>query len=390
MYEMIDRIVDRLFDKTEQTEEVRALRDEVLSDCRERYGDLIAEGVSEEEALRRVEESLGGMEEVLNEFPKKKRAQPVVSGFDPSGAEKLCVITGKEDIVIEPSKDGQFHLDYTGVNRNIEAVNEGDTLRVSLTPIFDGDETPGEAKKVFYTDERGSFHFDFDALRNKILNGMKQQMTEDGFEENRLTVSVPFGCFRAIEARSSSGDIDLLPGCGAEELAVVSSSGDIEVNDRACYITASANSGDISLNVQGCGEIRAESASGDVRICGEFTGSDAPCRVTARSKSGDVSISGFFCCKVRADSGSGDISVEGELSGVSAHTVSGDIVCTAGNGSLQTAELETVSGDVSFCYDGDMYVTARTVSGDVMNSRPNAEGGARVNLRTVSGDITVR
>jgi ABC-type proline/glycine betaine transport system permease subunit len=70
MNETVKRIVEILFQDTEMTDEVASIKDEVMNNCQERYADLVARGMTEDEAIGEVVESLKGMEEVIGEFPK--------------------------------------------------------------------------------------------------------------------------------------------------------------------------------------------------------------------------------------------------------------------------------------------------------------------------------
>ena len=68
----VERIVNLLFEDLQESEEVIALREEVMNNCQERYRDLRAQGLGEDDAIGQVVESLKGMEEMLASYPKKK------------------------------------------------------------------------------------------------------------------------------------------------------------------------------------------------------------------------------------------------------------------------------------------------------------------------------
>ena len=52
----VARIVEIMFQDTEMSEEVQALRDEVMNNCQERYNDMVARGLSEDAAIAAVRE----------------------------------------------------------------------------------------------------------------------------------------------------------------------------------------------------------------------------------------------------------------------------------------------------------------------------------------------
>lgn len=131
--------------------------------------------------------------------------------------------------------------------------------------------------------------------------------------------------------------------------------------------------------------------------------------VSANSVSGDIDVRGAQG-DVRANSVSGDVRLEGlHASSVQANTVSGNVVVRVdqftGRGDLS---FNTVSGDVTLevprQFDADMSMS--TVSGDinsdfqmlVSGTRTNrrsldariGNGGRRLDLNTVSGDVKIR
>ena len=67
----IHGIIDHMFRDTVENAETKALHEELLNNCLEHYDDLIARGMSETEAIDAVVESLKGMKEVIDEYPKK-------------------------------------------------------------------------------------------------------------------------------------------------------------------------------------------------------------------------------------------------------------------------------------------------------------------------------
>lgn len=78
--ETVERIVNLLFQDVEMTDEVQALYDETMSNCQERYQDMTSRGLSDDDAIAAVVESLKGMEDViastrrsLNRPKRKKR-----------------------------------------------------------------------------------------------------------------------------------------------------------------------------------------------------------------------------------------------------------------------------------------------------------------------------
>ena len=74
MNQTVKRIVDILFQDTVENDETRALHEELMNNCQEHYEDLIARGLSEDEAVGEVVDSLKGMKDVIAQYPKKEVA----------------------------------------------------------------------------------------------------------------------------------------------------------------------------------------------------------------------------------------------------------------------------------------------------------------------------
>ena len=67
MNKMVKRMVDLLFEDVESTEETRELHDEIMNNCQDHFQDLTDSGMTEDEALSAVMESLSGMQEMLEQ-----------------------------------------------------------------------------------------------------------------------------------------------------------------------------------------------------------------------------------------------------------------------------------------------------------------------------------
>ena len=80
MNKTVARIVELLFDGLEESEEIRLLREEVMNNCQERYEDLTAQGLSEDDAIAAVVHSLEGMESMLSSYPRKPAEESALNG----------------------------------------------------------------------------------------------------------------------------------------------------------------------------------------------------------------------------------------------------------------------------------------------------------------------
>ncbi len=203
-------------------------------------------------------------------------------------------------------------------------------------------------------------------------------------------VRVP-SCFRDIEAHSSSGSIEIR-GVSADLLANTDS-GDIRVFEGA---SVEASSIEGRVEVECSTSVNAKLSTGALR-CRDISGS-----VSAETQSGDVSVEAAGG-NVVVMSASGDISVlkpGGRLRVVGG---SGDVELEI-SGRFLGGEVSTTSGDVSLALTGsDLELRAETLSGELdapgadiaLTNGPRrcalrlGEGGRRLHIRSVSGDIEI-
>lgn len=169
---------------------------------------------------------------------------------------------------------------------------------------------------------------------------------------------------------------------------------------RECLVEAQTVSGD--LRVEGVrGRLEVQSVSGDVTIagtqgplwvksvsgdvsCGDFAGS-----VEANTVSGDVT---FDRCRIRqcdVVTVSGDLSLDGALDGPDSHrirTISGDVELALAGADYEIG-FKTMSGDVELEAEGHVTRDGRRDRTILLGQGAR---GPRVQVKTVSGDLTVR
>lgn len=154
--ETVERIVNLLFQDVEMTDEVQALYDETMSNCQERYQDMTSRGLSDDDAIAAVVESLKGMEDVISQYPKKSEAPeaeeapksaevPVDDGgdgeqtdftFHPADIGRIEMTMVCDDVHLEESPDGDVHVcfeDVEGAKASICRIEDG-VLRVCRDP----------------------------------------------------------------------------------------------------------------------------------------------------------------------------------------------------------------------------------------------------------------
>jgi Putative adhesin len=166
----------------------------------------------------------------------------------------------------------------------------------------------------------------------------------------RVRVSAPHGA--TVRARLASADIS---GHGRyAEIDIKVASGDVEF-EKVGEASVDTASGDVQLDRVGTAKVN--SASGDVQIVDAADGAEI------NTASGDVEILSVVAGEVRANSASGDIEVgiaKGSRLWVDAQTLSGDT----------SSELDLESGDTIEADEGPLVeLKARSMSGDITVKR---------------------
>ncbi|MBR4082284.1 MAG: DUF4097 family beta strand repeat protein [Clostridia bacterium] len=382
MNETVKRIVEILFQDTVMTEEVAAIKDEVMNNCQERYEDLRARGMTEDEAIAVVLESLKGMEEVLAEFPKVRREPEAVEAtggdrdllFDAAQVTMLDVHFISENVTIEASDDEMIHVQYNADKLPyVRAYMKNGTLFVERDEekvrLFQDEGNTRRNVKIEIDDSRSSLSGIFNAIGEALRN----ISVSISFGDGEIIIQLPEGWSNgSVRCQTTSGDVEV-DSVRMAGLTVNTTSGDVTVEaDEAVLGNASVKttSGDVELSVMACDECTVQTTSGDVELSGHYD------RLSVGTMSGDVNASGGF----------------GSVSG---KTVSGDFDMNACEAvpALRAVEVNSVSGDVDIDVpDSDVSanVYTKTVSGDARNDLTyHGEPAVSIRVHTVSGDITV-
>lgn len=234
-----------------------------------------------------------------------------------------------------------------------------------------------------------------------------------------MTLALPAAEYAALTVRASSGDIGVAAGltfgetlleatsgdiesfAAARGLTVVTSSGDLTIENAGGQIFVKATSGDLSLrnltptsltakttsgdltaeNVQADGAVSCKSTSGDVELTG-IKGSS----VDSATTSGEQNLHSVRAGSVSVLASSGDIELSDVIADgkLSAATTSGSIrLAHADGGELS---LESTSGSVRGSLCTPKYYDARSNSGSVSLPSPDPNGGLCY-VRTTSGSI---
>ena len=414
----VARIVEIMFQDTEMNEEVQALKDEVMNNCQERYNDMIARGLSEDEATAAVVDSLKGMEEVISQYPRKKAEEDdfdedepdddddedededteVDHTFDPESIRMIRVNLISDDVTVESSFDDRIHVCYDREDLpNLEVRREGNVLVV--------ERSEGSGNRHIHMDFNGK-GMKWDSFSDMFKDiGRMIAGSGIGFTSGRVTISLPKGHALAFEGHTTSGDMELID-VALTDATLESMSGDLMLDtrgadqvqrirvidaDRGSRINIRMEDDEENQQVEGLGmnRVKLKSSSGDIEV-------NARCNeLSVETMSGDVDITSSSD-RARISTVSGDLNARGSWREVQVKTISGDAELTVWDDRLESVTSQTTSGDLTIrlpeSLRGQARVDLHTVSGDCRNRFGTPEGPAKVvvQAKSVSGDVTVK
>lgn len=396
------------------------LIEELSENLYQRYLDLTADGLSEEEALKQAMENLGDTDELLayleseeEENTEESGKEEASQGWDWTGSFSSNLENGIEDMVNMALSTARVAVDCAkDVVRDVsdqirEKYPNGaswqftseKSRKVDCTAIpsevvhsLDIRLTNGDVSLLFTDDEAAPIEITGDTeaietlLREDGILSVKQGNTAStsilftrGIMASDIDITLPRRFWNNISITAANGDIRIEDGLECKALAVQTTSGDLDVSNLACErMVFRMVSGDIS----------GESLTGDLY---------------AETKSGDIDITGRLE-KCSLMSISGDIGFEGEAKEMNCTSTSGDIdlkLC----GIPEKTKAATKSGDCSVWIPSDtgFRLSYRTVSGEfdtnlTLNGvykgkngeASHLDGGSReIQISSISGDLGI-
>lgn len=436
--ETVERIVNLLFQDVEMTDEVQALYDETMSNCQERYQDMTSRGLSDDDAIAAVVESLKGMEDVISQYPKKSEAPeaeeapksaevPVDDGgdgeqtdftFHPADIGRIEMTMVCDDVHLEESPDDDLHVlfeDAEGAKASICRIEDG-VLRVCRDP-----DTPKRNRssfsvsgtfangRLYVKKPNGEYFFfgdeksDNQAAQEAEAKAKEFQQNAKSFAENMTKLDFSGKTAEADNGRKSGSFEDMVNSFAStasrfgQELGKLFSS--IKPN-----ITVSRSIGDVTLCIPRIFDkpISVLTTSGDIEAR-DIHVTD----LNFTSTSGDISVELFAPLNRGAfTTTSGDIDIEADANDVQISTVSGDVeihgdydhlkfASTSGDVELEAkvrqCDFSSVSGDLDLRFTGALsLINGSTTSGDIDVELPDDTGMNNIDVHSRSGDISMR
>jgi DUF4097 and DUF4098 domain-containing protein YvlB len=284
-------------------------------------------------------------------------------------AAVLALVVGTALPVL--AQDGRTRIDTTyrfNGTGSVELALVSGEIRVTT---WDRDEI-----RVVASTERGTIVPSFSSSRLSL----EARSVDRRLGPTRYEVTVPKGV--RVRARAVSGDISVAGTRSEMDLSTVS--GDIEAVDGTGRVEMESVSGRIAARRMD-GRIVASSVSGSIET-DEIKG-----ELEAKTVSGRVRVDRASLTSLRSKSVSGSFELSGSLSADGRSTIethSGTVTLRVPSAFAATVDMETWSGELS----SDFAVTLQpgmTQSRRRLDVAVNG-GGARLSIKTFSGDIFLR
>ena len=279
----VARIVDLMFQELEMNEEVAAIRDEIMDNCQERYNDMVASGLSEDDDIGAVVESLKGMEDVLaqykrrshqNDMPETEAEGEKNLSFAAHTIHRIDLTLIDEDVSLEESDDDEYHVIWDaddsplmkvtedhGVLRIERGVGEAKILMKDHVQVQYNDGKTNYTSTENYHDADLAGIFDgamktLDGTMRSLGQSLKSMFAKGnmhihfGFGNGGVTIQIPENAIPHVKLLTTSGDIDVQE-VAMTDLNVTTTSGDItiELNEEQHlhHMEVRTTSGDINV-----------------------------------------------------------------------------------------------------------------------------------------------
>ena len=216
--------------------------------------------------------------------------------------------------------------------------------------------------------------------KRAVIKVRPEKGTHFGRREARLQIMVPAAAVLGVQTVSADVKADGVR--GAQRLETVSGDVDAVVFDKSLDLRTI--SGDAMVRAQG-----GRTAVTLTSVSGELTARGLKGDVEAKSVSGDLDIEVDGAARVRFKTVSGDIEARAGLVGdarVEIESISGTVALAMPKPVNAEFDVESHSGDINNCFGPKSERKSRYAPGSETRFTQGS-GGARVSVKTLSGDI---
>lgn len=417
MEEKVREAIRELFENAPESQEVRELQEEMISNAEEKYQDLIQRGFTDVQAYTMVQASIGDVQELLEVLGAQAQQEE-----GEAEAKKSEYWEKQYEYWRWQSEYWEKQARNLGHQAKNQARNLGHQAKNALNTILESgiaEEIVSSVKQVIgnaginmqadngeYTDMalRGERRFAADGISSMIVElqsspvDLDVQLTTDPEILIQEYYNKEPQKGQTLEYMLSGNQLKLHYGMNVigiprrgivriffpekfaselEELCIMTASGDVTMEDMgAANQVIRTMSGDIKGRGV-TGKLTAQTSSGNV----EFDRIDGASHVI-KTASGDIRVKEMI----------GDLTVQTASGDISVGKIRGKVVQNSASGDVEIGELEgdgnfqTASGDIEMSVGAAEKLEFGTASGDVKVTLP-AEKSVQMTLNTCSGDI---
>ena len=382
----------------------KELQEEILEDYNQHFAEGEKQGKTDEEIIRElgnIDEMIQGLSEVDGEntrgsapsesVEKEKRYQ--YSG-EYRAVELECDVA---DIELEPSEDGQIHVDYEldGSESFCRRFNfyQREEGRVLYAGLSGGDWSSRRFLGIdvnirwngnkTYSSRFGGFGREGGSAVLKVK--MPEKLPRLIFTTGSGNVHADGLAVGAICGHVGSGDLSA-DGLSVDSLKIQTGSGELEIrNVSSVEADVFTGSGNLRAEKLEGGRVKLSTASGDLTAA--YVKAE---ELEATSASGDVELKKVKTVSGQISSASGDVNVqEIQAQTLTATSASGDVNIRTIRAGMESCRCQTASGDVELSFTGPVKrIDADTVSGDIRLDLEGAEG-MEANVNAKIGDVKI-
>lgn len=260
---------------------------------------------------------------------------------DPKGTVEISNVAGRIEVMGYDGKEVQVHGE---LGEGVERVDVDSTHGITTVKVI----VPSHTFHSASADLRIKVPRDSELEVSAVSADVIETDVQGGLQLKTVSGDVKADIFKgSSEIKTVSGDIVLRGRSDGAQLHVTSISGGIRLDHGSADVEGSTVSGDMHMRVDATHAVRVRTTSGDVRFEGKLTRGGT---IEAESISGDVNV------RATPDGG-------------------------------YDYELNSFSGDITNC----MGVNAERVSkygpGKRLNGTEGNADGARIRIKTMSGDV---
>lgn len=306
---------------------------------------------------------------------------------------KAVIDAGCADVTVIAAEDDELQIEY---------INHG-SLKDKILYHFHGEQR-GETFYGRLIREQGNSSL-FQMLKSpEIEITVKLPKEFEVLEISTTSGDINTKDMRVKEARFSTASGDLTAdNSDISRNVMESASGDVTItNTKGNSLKIRSKSGDATMNCCIYEEAVCKSKSGDLngednsilRLTGELSSGSVQLEalkvdsVTISDKSGDICLSGCKAKELTATSDSGEISIKKtEAERMEANSESGDIEIMS---KTKSYAVKSISGDIVLQAEEEMTGTIKSTSGSVDIKLLDGENGYTAEISTVSGDVTMQ